>query len=65
MMVRKKFKYVYVRDIVSLYSNAGIITRFRKGIEFSRIWHKQYVVLEPCLEKDIANISTMCDSFSP
>lgn len=49
-MAWKNISRVYVRDIVSLYSNPNMIKRFHYGIGFSNKGHEEDVILEPCSE---------------
>lgn len=61
----KKSKLVYAQDIMSLYFDVDMISRFRTDIRFSNIGHEEDVILKPCLEKHRANMDTSNEPSTP
>lgn len=60
----KKTKLIHVQYITLLYSDADMITIFPSGIRFCSRGREEDVILEPYLEKEMANMDTFDEPSS-
>lgn len=64
-MAETNAKYFNVQDFASLSSNKERITAFWRQIRLSNTEHENDVILEPCFERERANMVVMDGSPIP
>lgn len=64
-MVETYAKCFNVKDFVFLYSSEDMITNFSVGIRLSNNGHEDDMILEPCSDKEKANMATLGGSLTP